>query len=370
MKLELIPLWRWSDGNYALTLEPVLFRLLAAIAQGGSLRAAADEVGVSYRHAWGLLGEWGQRFGAPLVEMSRGRGAWLTPLGETLLKGERLIQGRLAPLLEEAAGEFEQRLVVVLNAGGENLRICASHDLVLAKLPTLVRQQTGMYPELKFCGSLESLKRLRAGECDLAGFHVPTGKVGRGLLGQWGALLGQEYRLIIVARRRQGLMTAAGNPKEISGLADLTRAGVRFVNRQLGSGTRLALEAMLRETDLRPAEILGYENEEFTHSAVAAMVASGAADAALGLEAAAVQFGLGFVPLFEEQYFFALGRHKLQAPAVQSLLQVLQSEAFQRLVSARPGYDGTEAGKCLRVTDAMHALGHEPAGGGSWSQWP
>jgi len=127
MKLELLPRWRWSDADRVVELEPHLLALLAAIGRGASLRTAAAEVGVSYRHAWGMLGRWSERFGAPLVTMARGRGTRLTPLGEALLSGERLIRERLTPLLEEAAGELEQRLAAVLEAGDDRLRLCASH---------------------------------------------------------------------------------------------------------------------------------------------------------------------------------------------------------------------------------------------------
>ncbi len=349
MKLELLPRWRWSDADRVVELEPRLLALLAAIGRGASLRTAAAEVGVSYRHAWGMLGRWGERFGAPLVTMARGRGTRLTPLGEALISGERLIRERLTPLLEEAAGELEQRLAAVLEAGDEELRLCASHDLVLGELRAWLRRR-GVSLVLRFCGSFESLRRLKAGECDLAGFHLPEGELGQALVRRCRDLLGQELRLVALVRRRQGLMTASGNPKGIREIADLARCGVRFVNRQPGSGTRLALDALLGQAGCDPAGIEGYEDEEYTHSAVAALVASGAADVGLGLEAAARRFGLDFVPLFWERYFLALSRRRLAEAEMQTLLAVLEDEAFREQVAALPGYVAEDAGTVLAPT--------------------
>ncbi len=349
MRLELLPRWRWCDADRVVELEPLLLALLAAIGRGASLRAAAAEVGVSYRHAWGMLGCWSERFGAPLVAMARGRGTRLTPLGEALVSGERLIRERLAPLLEEAAGELEQRLAAVLETGDDRLRLCASHDLVLGELRTLLRRR-GVNLILCFCGSFESLRRLRAGECDLAGFHLPEGELGQALVRRYRDLLGRELRLVSLVRRRQGLMTAAGNPKDIREIGDLVRCGVRFVNRQAGSGTRLALDTLLRQVGCDPTGIEGYEDEEYTHSAVAALVASGAADVGLGLEAAARRFGLDFVPLFWERYFLALSRRRLAEAEMQTLLAVLEGEVFREQAAALPGYTAEDAGTVLAPT--------------------
>src|SRR5690606_29958892 len=131
--------------------------------------------------------------------------------------------------------------------------------------------------------------------CELVGFHVPE-LPGRGRLIEpfrpW--LRSRSLRLVRLADRRQGLIVARGNPLGIATLEDLPRLQARFVNRQLGSGTRLAFDALLAAHRIRPAQINGYRHEEFTHAAVAAMIASGAADVAFGIEAAAAQHALSF----------------------------------------------------------------------------
>jgi hypothetical protein len=129
----------------------------------------------------------------------------------------------------------------------------------------------------------------------VAGFHVPPGAIANG---RWRRVLeSRSVRLVVVARRRQGLMAAAANPKAIRSLADLTRNDVRFINRQEGSATRLLLDRLLAQTRTRPTSIRGYDHEEFTHLAVAATIAAGHADAGVGIEAAAARYGLTFLPL-------------------------------------------------------------------------
>src|SRR5690606_35389797 len=124
-----------------------------------------------------------------------------------------------------------------------------------------------------------------------------------------------------------------GNPKRIRDVADLARTGVRFVNRQRGAGTRAWFDRLLRERGLRPAEIRGYEREEFTHLAVAASVAAGLADAGFGLRAAAAQLDLGFVPMGIERYFLTVARALRERPAVRVLIREMRARA-----GGTPGY--------------------------------
>src|SRR5688572_16655499 len=115
----------------------VLLRLVAAVAQSGSVKQAAQVLGVSYRHAWGLLGEAAEAFGAPLVEMQRGRGAHPTPLGEKLLWADTLIRDTLDPQLARLRHEVEAGLAKALPQRVPHLVVHASHDLAVAELPAL-----------------------------------------------------------------------------------------------------------------------------------------------------------------------------------------------------------------------------------------
>jgi molybdate-binding protein len=168
---------------------------------------------------------------------------------------------------------------------------------------------------------------------------------------QW--LSPRNHCLVHLATRTQGLIVAAGNPLGIAGLADLARNGVRFVNRQDGSGTRMLLELMLPAAGLTAQQISGYENTEFTHSAVAAYIASGMADVGIGVQTAAQRFGLGFVPLVRERYFLAAASVALDSPQMQQALDILRSAPFRADVGALAGYDPSDSGAILSLADAF-----------------
>ncbi|MFQ5509068.1 MAG: substrate-binding domain-containing protein [Leptospirillia bacterium] len=347
---------RWALGEQEPRLvEDLLFGLLAAIEERGALRRAAEAVGVSYRHAWGLLTGWEATLGQPLARLERGRGARLTPLGRTLLEAHghvaRQLAGPLARRAAEAAAELAEALPPRPSAP---LRLSASHSLAVERLRELATDEAGRTFVLHTCGSIESLRRLRAGECDLAGFHVPAGSAATRLARHYTRWLNPaEHCLVHVILRRQGMMVAANNPLGIHALEDLTRPGVRFINRQDESGTRLLLDDLLARNNMDIKRIDGYHTEEFTHTAVASMVASGAADVGFGIAAAAERFGLTFLPLAQEHYYFALHRHKMEDTRVTALIALLRSTAFRRQVAAMAGYDTTDAGCLVEVTDAL-----------------
>jgi len=332
----------WAVGVGGETISPGLFRLLAAIDRSGALRPAAAEVGMSYRHAWGELGRWKALCGAPLANLARGRGATLTPLGRALVDAGEAVEKGAAPALKRLGARAAADLAQALPApAGSPLRVAASHSLVLEQLH-------GKVIDLSVCGSIEALRRLHQGACDLAGFHVPAGRAGRKLAPHYLRWLAPEQQLLKVVSRTQGLMVAAGNPLHINGLADLTRPGVRFVNRQPESGTRLLLDTLLKEAGIDGAAIDGYDQPEFTHTAVASMVASSAADAGFGISAAASRFGLDFLPLATEQYYLASGP---QEPDVTPLVAMLRDPGFQEELAEVSGYDLAEAGTEVAVSD-------------------
>jgi molybdate-binding protein len=212
-------------------------------------------------------------------------------------------------------------------------------------------------PELHFRGSLECLADLSRGRCDVAGFHVPDVAADAGaykLYRPW--LKAKSLRLIRFVTRRQGLMIARGNPKRIISLAGLAESGARFINRQPGSGTRICFDRLLAAARIRPAQINGYHTEEFTHAAVAATIASGMADTGMGIEAAARQQGLGFIPLATERYFLAARPGTLSGVPLQKLLSTLKSPAFRKCWEALPGYAAENIGEVVSVRDALGAI--------------
>jgi molybdate transport repressor ModE-like protein len=353
MKIEIRPEWllRQSSGG-AVSLPPLL-ALLTEVRDQGSISRAAAAVGMSYRHAWGLLREFDEKFGAALVLKSRGQGTLLSPLAERLIWADRRIAARLSPFLDSLASELEQELAAVLANKSQALRVTASHGFAVAALIAQL-QARHVDVDLKYRSSTEAVAALSRGECDLAGFHVPVGEFRGAAASQYLAWLNpKQHGLIHLAYRTQGLFVAKGNPHNITGLQDLSRKEIRFVNRQNGSGTRMLLELLLHKQKIRAAAINGYDSAEFTHAAVAAYVASDMADVGFGVEAAARRFDLDFIPVMREQYFLACERKMLGEPAVESVLGVMLSDEFRATVAALPGYDGALSGAVTKL-DAIH----------------
>lgn len=352
--------WRWAGDLKAETAAPP-FRLLKAVRTSGSLGHAAKSIGVSYRHAWGLLGLWERRMGQPLVRLERGRGATLTALGEKLLWAEQRIRARVAPDLDSLADELERDLAPEFGETRAVLAISASHDLLLARLRDSLMWEPELDIHLDFRGSLDSLAALWRDRCQLAGFHLshPSDPNAIAEVRRW--LKRRTHRLIQFAHREQGLMVGDGNPKDIHGLQDLARNGVRFINRQRGSGTRLLLDRMLDDSHVDARRIDGYQSEEFTHLAVAATVAGGGADAAFGIRAAAAQFGLEFLPMARERYLFACRKEALDQPMIRRFIAALKDAEFRDLAAKLPGYDAAQAGEILEVQDVLAPAEDETA---------
>ena len=193
--------------------------------------------------------------------------------------------------------------------------------------------------------------------CDLAGCHLPRGAVGEKARRKYRRLLKPRYhRLIGFIARQQGLMVAPGNPLGIDGVAALADRPVTFINRQASSGTRELLDSLLAEAGIATSKVNGYEIEEYTHSAVAAYVAAGMADAGFGVEAAAQRFGLEFVPLATENYLLACHDRSLKrALKFDEFLQVLRGASFQEAVQGLPGYNPSQCGNVIQVEEILAA---------------
>ncbi len=330
--------WSWRLHTSAPTEEAQLIALLRAIADTGSLAAAARTIGVSYRSAWGRIERWQSRFERTLVESTRGDGSRLSPFATRLLALDAEWSQRLAREME-AAGAALRSLMEGPAGTTTALKVIASHDMALSQLRDLGQLQ-GLRMDLHYRGSLESLAEFARGECDAAGFHCPDGPLGEQLWQQYrNYLKPRHHALLLLGRRTQGLMVQPGNPHGLHNVDDLARPGVRFLNRQPGAGTRLILDMLLAASHIPAGQIAGYESEEFTHAAVAALIASDQADAGFGIEAAARQCRLDFVPLLTERYFLAVERKRLQEPALVALRSLMQSPEFLASAGVLAGYD-------------------------------
>jgi putative molybdopterin biosynthesis protein len=174
IKLSLHYEWEPEPGR-GTVLDAMLFRVLRAIHETGSVAAAARRIDMSYRHVWGLTGKWERRLGKSLVALQRGRGARLTEFGEKLLWAQRLVSARLTPDLESVRQEIERALSEASEVKEARMTVCASHDLGLAQLRDRLAQRPGFKLDVRFQGSLESLGALARDQCALAGFHLAEG---------------------------------------------------------------------------------------------------------------------------------------------------------------------------------------------------
>jgi molybdate transport repressor ModE-like protein len=356
MNITLRPQWDVGPPGGARVDTAALLALLAGVQDTGSLAQAARSVGHSYRHAWGLVKHAEALFGAPLIDSGRGRGSGLTELAHKLIWADRRIAARLSPLLESLASELERELDRSLVPTRAAVRIDASHGFAVARL--LEQMHAAHLPvELRYRNSLESVAALARGDCDLAGLHVPIGEFeGHALRRYLRWLRADTHCLVHVAVRTQGLFVARDNPKKVRGVADLTRADLRFVNRPVGSGTRVLTELLLEREGIAPGAVLGFDDTELTHAAVAAYIASGMADVGIGVQTAAHRFGLHFIPLLRERYFFALRIASLEQPHVQPVLAMLASPASRAAIASLVGYHAAETGRVQRLGEAFGTL--------------
>lgn len=346
-----------AGAQQGAALANPLFELLWAVREGGSIGRAAKTLGASYRHVWGAIRQWETTLGEPLLVWVQGQPATLTPFAERLLWAETRARTRLTPHIEALRAELGRVLDEARDGTQHVLTVFASHDLALPALRELAAGAHRLHIDLRFCGSVDALQALADGRCHVAGFHVPALPGGSA---QFAAAMKPRlkpglHKLIGCLTRTQGLMVARGNPQRVGGLADLAQPGLRFVNRQPGSGTRLLMEHLLARAGVDPAAIGGWDGPpEDSHVAVAATVAAGAADVGLGVAAAAERFGLDFVPLLDEDYYLVCLKDRLDTPAVQRLRQQLADRAWARTLWGLAGYaPAARPGEVLSLTQAL-----------------
>ncbi|HWH76784.1 MAG TPA: molybdopterin biosynthesis protein [Candidatus Binatus sp.] len=286
------------------------------------------------------------RVGEKLVAVPLARGAGVIT---TMVHADGLMR---IPSLVEGLNAGEETEVELLRpiADIENTILCTgSHDLAIGVLEDQLKLH---HAELKIAasnvGSLGGLLALQRGETHIAGTHLLDPATGVYNIPDIKRTIPKvPVVLVHLAQREQGILVARGNPKSILGLKDLARKDVRFVNRQPGSGTRVLLDYQLEKLGIDVASIAGYEREEFTHMAVGVAVASGLADAALGVRAAANALGLGFIPVASEQYDLLILRSFFDSARGGQLQQIIGSEDFKNAVTVLGGYDTTAAGMIL-----------------------
>lgn len=215
-----------------------------------------------------------------------------------------------------------------------------SHDPLLDELRDMIHTaDNSLYMSSSHVGSMGGIMSVRRRENHIAGIHLlneTDGTYNISFLKKYFPQGG--VKLVECVGRTQGIMVAKGNPLGISSMKDLQKSGLRYVNRQKGSGTRILLDYLCKKENLDTASIYGYEREEFTHTSVAAQIASGSADAGLGIYSAAMLYDLDFVPVCTEQYDLLIPDYAWDTPMVQKLLSILKSDAFRERLEKLGGY--------------------------------
>ncbi len=231
--------------------------------------------------------------------------------------------------------------IVLPKSKKPSLIFSGSHDLALEGVAAHLAKHVSLLSLP--VGSLDGLVNLRQRLCQVSGAHLldESGEYNTPFVRH--LFPDREMEMVTLAYRTQGLILAAGNPKEIKRVSDIARSNVRFVNRNAGSGTRLWFDSEIRKLNIPAENINGYEKVVKTHTEAAALVASNKADVSLGLQAAAHQHGLDFIPLFEERYDLILPREN--ETTLSPLLDYLQTAAFRAELNALTGYNASHSGE-------------------------
>jgi putative molybdopterin biosynthesis protein len=247
----------------------------------------------------------------------------------------------------EAGEEIQVRLYRSRAEIEKTILVIGSHDLTLDLLSQFLSEHDRRLASANV-GSQGGLVALRRGEAHLAGSHLldpKTGEYNISYIRQY--MPNIPVKVVALVGREQGLLVPKGNPKGINTLRDLTKPQVQFVNRQRGAGTRVLLDYHLNLMTISSESIVGYTQEEYTHLAVAAAIASGRADCGLGIASAAQALDLDFVPLFNERYDLVIPKQFADDGLLAPLFDLLADRGFREAVSQLKGYDVSVMGTII-----------------------
>jgi putative molybdopterin biosynthesis protein len=219
------------------------------------------------------------------------------------------------------------------------LVVTGSHDPLIDEAADIFKRSgSGREISSSHMGSMGAVMAVKSRQAHIGGIHLldEAGEYNLSYLKTYFPEGG--ITLIEGVSRAQGLMTPAGNPKELKDFADIANTGISYVNRQRGSGTRILCDFLAQQNGIEPGKIYGYNREEFTHTAVAALIKAGSADTGLGIYSAAKIYGLHFVPVTAERYDFICRTESLENDGVKEFLRILQSADFRSRMEELGGY--------------------------------
>ena len=251
----------------------------------------------------------------------------------------------------EAGSLVKVRLLTGEKKLHNTLVVIGSHDPLLDELADMMHQDNpDVYMSSAHVGSMGGIMAIRRGEAHVAGCHLldtETGEYNLSFIKKYFPKGGVQ--LIRCVGRQQGLMLPKGNPLEIQCFADIAKEGIRYVNRQKGSGTRILMDYLCKKNGVDVSKIYGYEREELTHTSVAAQIASGSADTGMGIYSVAQNYNLDFLPICIEEYDLIIPEIAIQTPMVQQMLKTLKSEAFKKKLLSMGGYTIENPGELIEV---------------------
>lgn len=251
----------------------------------------------------------------------------------------------------EAGAEVNVRLLSPMEKLQNTLVVIGSHDPLLDELADMLHlENPNLYMSSSHVGSMGGIMAIRRGEAHAAGCHLldtTDGSYNRSFIKKYFPKGG--VHLVSCVGRQQGLMVAKGNPLNIQKFSDIARNGIRYVNRQNGSGTRILADYLCKQEKLDTASIYGYDREELTHTSVAAQIASSSADAGMGIYSAAKLYDLDFIPICIEEYDLIIPDHAWDTPMVGQLLSILKSDAFREKLLRLGGYTLENPGEVIPI---------------------
>ena len=251
----------------------------------------------------------------------------------------------------EAGEEVNVRLLSPRSKLENTLVVIGSHDPLLDELADMLHlENPELYMSSSHVGSMGGIMAIRRGEAHAAGCHLldtADGSYNRSFIRKY--FPKGDVRLISCVGRQQGLMVARGNPLNIRKFSDIAKDGVRYVNRQKGSGTRILTDYLCKQENVDVSTVYGYDREELTHTSVAAQIASASADAGMGIYSAAKLYDLDFIPICIEEYDLIIPDHAWDTPMVRSLLTILKSDAFREKILSLGGYTVDNPGEVIPV---------------------
>jgi putative molybdopterin biosynthesis protein len=268
------------------------------------------------------------------IPCTRVTGKWTFP--KNLI--DRWIEESAGGMIQSKADKNER--LFLLAAGSDDPSLGIMRDLYAAQTKTGTLFMATV-------GSSAGLTAVRDGAADLALAHLLDGETGEYNLPFARRILPSEVAIASLFHRELGLIVERGNPKHLETLSDLTRKGVRVINRQKGSGTRHYFDLELARLSITEDKIAGYGDTVSTHLEVGLKVLRGEVDAGVATKTTAQMLGLDFVPLTRERFDILVPKERFFSHGIQVLLAIVGSREFRDRIATMGGYDTSESGRIV-----------------------